>query len=250
MKQFLLIITVGTLAILSGCSWPNADNSLKESKATAFSNSLYTAEFEGIEEDSLDGREGFYLYFSITALDDTRTLDVSKIQMTLPDEISDEKGNMFNQSGPTSIRQTDEQPHIIEVDQFFAGELEENSSHLTVPARLVLSDLEKMVRFENITDEMAPITRQELTITQLDWNEKKLTLEAKDLFSMNTTEWSLINNDEKIYPVFSNTESNEDGEFRGTLEFAFQPDDTFTLVAERNRTTDKEWELPYVIPIN
>ncbi|RSL30993.1 hypothetical protein D7Z54_22875 [Salibacterium salarium] len=246
MKQLVLIPAI-ILALVAGCH--SSNESLDEAETTSFSNSLHIVDFKAITKDTRQGKEGFTLSFTVTASDKTRSLDKSTIQLDFPQEIGDEHGNTFIRQGNTVLQQHEDKPHVIKVSQFFTGKPAENTSHLSVPARLVISNLNKTVRFHNVTRDMVPVTRQELTINKLEWNAKELTLEAEDIFSMANTEWSLLKNDEKIYPVFSNTDTTEDGEFQGTLEFAFQPKDRFTLVAERNRTRTKEWELPFVVPV-
>ncbi|MFZ4450483.1 hypothetical protein [Salibacterium aidingense] len=232
----------------TGCSSSNS-NPMEETETTSIANSLYTVQYNGLTPGQNNGKTGFWLSFSIIAEDKTRDITPSPIHLQFPQEIDDQKGNAYKRAGEPSYQSNEEKKHVIEVKQFFRGALNEDTTHLTVPARIMIEDIDDKITFENISEEMVPITRDELTISRLTREENVLTLEAEDISGTGALDWGLIIKEEKVYPVFTNTDKNEGGEYKGTLEFAFPPEETFTLTAERSQTPELEWELPFVLPV-
>ncbi|MFB4162804.1 hypothetical protein ACE1TI_02945 [Alteribacillus sp. JSM 102045] len=236
------------LFMIAGCN-SSASEEMRAEETTSFSNSLYDIEFEKIEEGRHEGKDGFFLHYTITSPDESRKLSPSEISMKFPKEIEDEFGNEHPQYKETDIKKDKEEDNVLHIKQFFANNLHPDSSQLMSTAQLVLQP-NKTVRFEEINTDNVPVTREELTIQAMEWNDNKLMLTATDVLDIRNVEWSLLAEEQQIYPVFTNTETEEEHYFKGSFEFAVEPEEDFTLIAERPESSELIWELPFVLPVN
>ncbi|SFL53275.1 hypothetical protein [Salibacterium qingdaonense] len=245
MKRFLAVFLPAVI-LLEACS--NADTSSTEEVST-FSNELYTVAYESTIRTENDG-SNFSLSFSIAAEDETRQIDSSDVTLRFPERLSDDQGNSYQTTGDPHYSQKQQQSHIVKVEQSFSGPLHEESRHLTAPLLMVIDNNAEEVLFQNVTADSFPLTREELTITNMERNGKTLNFQAEDHISDGKLDWSMNVEGEKIYPAFTNTVVNNNGTYEGSLEFAFQPADRFSITAGRSRTEPLEWELPFVLPVS
>ncbi|WP_091586709.1 hypothetical protein [Alteribacillus bidgolensis] len=248
MNRFYLFMIL-FLFIIAGCSSSSSEERLKEELSTSFSNSLYEIEFENLEESRYEGKDGFFLHYSITSPDESRELSPSDIDMTFSKVIEDEFGNEHSQYQNTEMKQDQEKNNVLYVKQFFTNNLHHDSNQLISTAQLVLHP-NKTVRFEQVKKDIVPITRDELTIQDIEWDDNKLTLTVTDVLDIQNVEWSLLSEGEQIYPVFSNSIAEEEHYYKGEFEFAAVLEEPFTIIAERSDTYELIWELPFVIPVD
>ncbi|MFD2705104.1 hypothetical protein [Salibacterium lacus] len=245
MKRFLAVFLPAVI-LLEACS--NADTSSSE-EVTTFSNELYTVTFEHTTRAE-NADSNFSLSFSIAAEDETRRIDSSDVTLRFPEQVSDAQGNNYQTTGDAQYSQKQEQSHMVTVEQSFSGPLHEESRHITAPLLMVIESDTEEVLFQDVTADSFPLTREELKITNMKRNGKTLNVQAADYISDGKLEWSMNVQGEKIYPAFTNTVVNDNGTYEGSLEFAFQPAERFSIMAERSRTEPMEWELPFVIPVS
>ncbi|WP_158736072.1 hypothetical protein [Alteribacillus sp. YIM 98480] len=237
------------LFIAAGCSSSSSEERLKEELNTSFSNSLYEIEFEKLEESRYEGKDGFFLHYSITSPDESRELSPSDIDMTFSKVIEDEFGNEHSIYQETEMKTDQEENNVLRIKQFFTTSLHHDSEQLISTAQLVLHP-NKTVRFDQVKKDKIPISRDELTIQDMEWNDNKLTLTATDVLDIQNVEWSILSEGEQIYPVFTNSITEEEHYFKGEFEFAVELEEPFTIIAERSDSSELIWELPFVIPID
>ncbi|MGY4689488.1 hypothetical protein [Salibacterium sp. K-3] len=238
----LLFFMIFALLLFQGCS---STSSIEET--TEHSNELYALHYEGMTHQA---DSGFTLSFSIIAEDETREIDTSDIELHFPEEISDEQGNSYPVSGNTNYQQKSGQSHIMAAEQTFSGSLQESTGHLSVPVRMVIDNNTEEITFHDVSAGSFPLTREELTITDLDRNGRVFQISAVDHVSNGRLSWTLNVNGENVYPVFTNTAVNEDGTYEGSIEFSYEPSERFTLTVERNRPEEAAWEFPFVLPVD
>ncbi|MFB5661350.1 hypothetical protein ACE4RR_05975 [Alteribacillus sp. HJP-4] len=234
------------LLLLFGCS-PNdsgQNETLTDSEDTVFSNSLYSIAFEDIKENG----DGFTIHFSITAEDESRTLNSEETTMIFPEEIEDDNGGSYILSEEAEVTRDKKHAHVLHASQFFEGKLEDKSEYLSVPTELELSGTKENVRFESISAEDLPVTRSEMTIQDISIDKNTLTITATDVLPIKNVEWSLEKNADQIFPMFTNTLSEEEHYLKTELEFMGDPGNTFTLIAKRQQSSPLRWELPFVVP--
>ncbi|SFP78427.1 hypothetical protein [Salibacterium halotolerans] len=244
MKRFLAVFLLPVVLFLEACS--STDTSSMEEK-TSFSNELYTVTFEHTDRAEKSGSNAS-ISFSIAAKDETRHIDASDITLRFPERLSDTHGNSYQTSGKPEYSQKQEQNHIVTVKQSLSSPLHEVTSHLTVPLLLIVDNSTKNVNFPKVNADSFPLTREELTIIKMERDGKTFHIQAEDHASEGKLDWSMNVQGEKIYPAFTNTEINDNGTYEGSLEFAYQPGEQFSLTVERTNTKTLEWEMPFVIP--
>ena len=230
--------------LVSCTSIDEENNDDEEAFVTAFSNSLYHITFEELEKV----RNGWYFHFSIESTDESRNISPETMYIDFPEEITFKNVSLEKQN-ETQIEKNENEPHILYVKQLYTGSIGENVTSISVPAIVHIEQPARIVYFYNIDEDSLPVVREELLLESIVMNDGEITIQATDIFDIRRTSWSLIVNDERIYPVTSYTTHQSRHHYQGRMEFAVFPEPPLTLVAERLQSHDVEWELDFLLPI-
>lgn len=237
------------LFLLSSCSFKEETSDDSEELVLAFSNALYEIQFEQIEKERIENEEGWFFHFSIQAKDDTLSLSPESIYIHFPEQLTDDDVTLEKKHEPI-IERDEEASHILHLKQFYTGSIDEEATTFSFPAQLHIEKPSRLVYFEELDDESVPIIREELLLESISIDNSKITFQATDVFDIRRTSWSIVVNNERIYPVTSLTIQQSKHQYRGVMEFAVLPEQPVTLVAERLETYDLQWDLDFLLPVS
>ncbi|SDI01794.1 hypothetical protein SAMN05192534_11859 [Alteribacillus persepolensis] len=249
MFRFYLILILCIL--LTSCSSSPSSDGRQSTQAeqTSFSLDHYTIQFETVKKTTAANKNGFFLHFTVRASDQSRNLVPASFSFMFPEQITDDMGNEYNRFQETIAKRDKTDHHILHVHQFYRGKPAPDSTRLYVTWQLK-KESQTTVVFENVTKDMLPVTRDELTLQTLDLQDNQLTIRAEDMWDASGLTWRLLMDDENIRPLFSETDSDERS-FHGQYRFAVTPASPYTLTAKRTSSPDMlTWEFPFVLTLD
>ncbi|WP_018921547.1 hypothetical protein [Salsuginibacillus kocurii] len=249
MKHITMILP--TLLLLHGCA-NSTDEEVKneeegeqeQQSETFYENPFYQIVFEGWEEKSIEGTNGFSAHFTVFTQDERRELRPEDVRLAPQEDAADDQGHSYPSSVDDASIEEGEQSNELNITLFYESFINREAELIKLPISFQPrpETTNHQVTFEDITDEELPITHDDVMISDFEQTGSSFSLEAFDLHSLQDAGLWISFGEEVIYPSHSTTEFDNDGQvLNGEYEFAVDLPESFTLHLERRQTREINW---------
>ncbi|WP_142302818.1 hypothetical protein [Bacillus sp. FJAT-45350] len=247
----LLLLGILSMMTLAGCY--NTNTNELPSVITENNNQRLHVSYQGTEHTVINDSEGFYLLFEISHLDGPK-LTKDNFDFSLLNILKDNNGTEYTSLSKEIVTNDENGEPLPEgtlaFKQFFTPKLDSNEEKINLSFFIKPLYYSRDIIFENISEDINLLTKNDMTIGELKTEENKLSVKIGDVHDIRGLEVSMIYDGEEIFPAFSSTDVNQEvNQMQATYTFTNNIPPTFSLKFTRHRLQDIVWEFPLMLPV-